>query len=265
MEAFKQLRRKFAQSAANSSSSSTVKSSSVSSSSTTISSSKVTVWSENVVEARSEVKTQTDLRPVKEEEKRETKAEKPKVVLNKTKPAEKDAAPKAKPPIAKKPIHKTVEKGQVPASDRKSSITDEKLQELQETFVIFDKNRDGMITKEELGAVLFALGQRPTVMEVQALIRSVDLDQSGTIDFDEFVKIFSAKLSIDPEQELHEVFDIFDQNSDGFICPDELYEMLKKLGEHITQSEAKKMINEADLNRDGKVDYREFKAILNAR
>ena len=42
------------------------------------------------------------------------------------------------------------------------------------------------------------------------------------------------KISIDPEEELHEVFCIFDQNSDGFITADELYEMLKKLGESIT-------------------------------
>jgi len=42
-------------------------------------------------------------------------------------------------------------------------------------------------------------------------------------------------MSIDPEKELHEVFEIFDRNADGFICPDELFEMLQKLGEHITK------------------------------
>lgn len=55
--------------------------------------------------------------------------------------------------------------------------------ELQEAFVLFDKNRDGMITKEELGAVLYALGQRPTVTEVQSLIRSVDLDSKSSYHF----------------------------------------------------------------------------------
>lgn len=173
-------------------------------------------------------------------------------------------------PVSRKKIHQTVEKGSqlpppAPSGDRKWSLPDEKVNELHEAFVLFDKNQDGMITKEELGAVLRALGQRPTVSEVQALIHSVDLDQSGTIDFEEFVKIFSAKLSIDPEKELHEVFCIFDENGDGFISPDELYSILHKLGEHITKTEAQKMINEADLNRDGKVDYREFKAILQAR
>lgn len=149
--------------------------------------------------------------------------------------------------------------------ERKSSLSEDKLQEIQEAFVVFDQNRDGEITKEELGAVLYALGQRPTVTEVQALIRSVDLDKSGTIDFDEFVKIFSSKLTVDPEQELHEVFDIFDNNLDGFISDDELFSVLQKLGEQTSLAECKKMIAEADLNGDGRVDYREFKAILNSR
>lgn len=60
------------------------------------------------------------------------------------------------------------------------------------------------------------------------------LAESGTIDFDEFVKIFSSKLTVDPEQELHEVFDIFDSNLDGFISDEELYAVLKKLGEQTT-------------------------------
>lgn len=46
--------------------------------------------------------------------------------------------------------------------------------------MLFDKNQDGMITKEELGAVLHSLGQRPTVTDVQALIHSVDLDRKYT-------------------------------------------------------------------------------------
>ena len=122
-----------------------------------------------------------------------------------------------------------------------------------------------MITTEELGTVLFKLGQRPTLRELQALIRSVDADKSGTIDFDEFVKIFAQKMSIDPEKELFEVFQVFDKNKDGFISSEELYEVLSKLGESITREEANLMIKEADLDRDGKVNYKEFKAILNFR
>ena len=58
------------------------------------------------------------------------------------------------------------------------------------------------------------------------------ISESGTIDFDEFEKIFSSKLTVDPEQELHEVFCIFDSNLDGFISDEELFTVLQKLGEH---------------------------------
>ncbi|XP_076110853.1 uncharacterized protein LOC143079408 isoform X2 [Mytilus galloprovincialis] len=91
------------------------------------------------------------------------------------------------------------------------------------------------------------------------------VQESGTIDFDEFVKIFAQKMSIDPEKELHEIFCVFDKNKDGFISSEELYEVLSKLGESITKDEAYLMIKEADLDRDGKVNYTDFKAILNFR
>lgn len=39
--------------------------------------------------------------------------------------------------------------------------------------------------------------------------------------------------------------------------------MLSRLGEHITEDDVKEMIEEADcLDKDGKVSFEEFKAIL---
>ena len=64
------------------------------------------------------------------------------------------------------------------------------------------------------------------------LVSNLCISESGTIDFDEFEKIFSSKLTVDPEQELHEVFCIFDSNLDGFISDEELFTVLQKLGEH---------------------------------
>ena len=61
------------------------------------------------------------------------------------------------------------------------------------------------------------------------------IPESGTIDFDEFLEIFARKMSIDPEKELHEVFQVFDGNKDGFISPDELFNTLSRLGEPTTK------------------------------
>ena len=41
---------------------------------------------------------------------------------------------------------------------------------------MFDKNGDGLITTEELGAVMVSLGQRPTIDELKSFIRAADTD-----------------------------------------------------------------------------------------
>lgn len=147
-------------------------------------------------------------------------------------------------------------------ASRKHKLTRERVLELHDTFRIFDKNGDGLITPAEIGTVLVALGQRPSMKELKALIKSVDTNKSGSLDFDEFLQIFLKKIAADPEKELYEVFCVFDNDKDGFISSMELYQVLHKLGENITQREAILMVREADLNKDGKVDYKEFKYIL---
>lgn len=45
---------------------------------------------------------------------------------------------------------------------------------------MFDKNGDGMISADELGRVLFQMGKRPTLRELQSFVRSVDADSKFT-------------------------------------------------------------------------------------
>ena len=54
-----------------------------------------------------------------------------------------------------------------------------------------------------------------------------------------------------------------DLNGDGFITVDELHETLTKMGKHYTKAELKIMIKKFDVDRDGKISFREFKKILN--
>jgi Ca2+-binding EF-hand superfamily protein len=46
---------------------------------------------------------------------------------------------------------------------------------------MFDKNGDGMITADELGKVLFQMGKRPNLRELQAFVRSVDADSKPSL------------------------------------------------------------------------------------
>ena len=58
-------------------------------------------------------------------------------------------------------------------------LTKEERLELQETFNIFDKNKDGTICINEIGAVMQAFGKNPTKAQLEKVIESVDANENG--------------------------------------------------------------------------------------
>jgi calmodulin len=59
---------------------------------------------------------------------------------------------------------------------------------------------------------------------------------------------------LDTEQELLNAFRVFDKDNSGTISSDELRNVLKKLGEDLTDEEVDEMIRLADVNGDGSID-----------
>lgn len=135
--------------------------------------------------------------------------------------------------------------------------------ELKDAFTMFDKNGDGMISLEEFRQVLRALGQEPTDDELQMMMKSVDTDQSGSVDFDEFLAMMKAHLVAEgdeptEEEELRAVFQVFDQTKSGYITAADLKSAMVNLGERLTTEELQAMIDAADIDGDGRIDYNEF-------
>lgn len=74
-------------------------------------------------------------------------------------------------------------------SDRKEGCL--KDESLQEAFDVFDGNRDGLITVQELGLVLSSLGlaQGKNLEDCKEMIGKVDLDGDGMVNFGEFKRM----------------------------------------------------------------------------
>ncbi|RRT68587.1 hypothetical protein BHE74_00003021 [Ensete ventricosum] len=142
-------------------------------------------------------------------------------------------------------------------------LTQEQITEFKEAFCLFDKDGDGCITLEELATVIKSLDQNPSEEELQEMIRNVDLDGNGTIDFGEFLNLMARKMKeTDEEEELKEAFKVFDNDQNGYISASELRNVMMNLGEKLTDEEVDEMIREADLDGDGQVNYEEFAQMM---
>ncbi|XP_060063086.1 calmodulin-beta-like [Ylistrum balloti] len=141
--------------------------------------------------------------------------------------------------------------------------TKAQLTEFREAFNMFDINKTGSVTTKELGDVLRNMGQEPSETELRHMVDEVDEDGSGSIEFEEFVEMMMNKIhETELDVELREAFTIFDKNGDGFIGPRELKEVMAMMGERLTEVEVEAMIREADKDGDGKVNYKEFYAMV---
>jgi calmodulin len=147
----------------------------------------------------------------------------------------------------------------LPPPPMADTLSEEQISEFKEAFSLFDKDGDGQITTKELGTVMRSLGQNPTEAELRDMIREVDQDNNGTIDFREFLGMMAKKMSTtENDDEIRDAFKVFDKDGDGLISAAELRHVMTNLGEKLTDEEVDEMIREADIDGDGQVNYEEF-------
>ncbi|XP_064622011.1 neo-calmodulin-like [Lineus longissimus] len=137
----------------------------------------------------------------------------------------------------------------------------QEMDEYKEAFSIFDRDGSGTITVTEMGTVMRALGQHPTQSDLYEMIGKIDRNRNGMIDFPEFIILMDQKktstIRHNPEY-LKTCFEVFDKNGDGFITSEELRNIMTNLGEKLTNEEVDEMIKVADIDEDGKLNYKEF-------
>lgn len=91
-----------------------------------------------------------------------------------------------------------------------------------------------------------ALGFEPKKDEIKKMISDIDKDGSGTIDFEEFLQMMTAKMGErDSREEIMKAFRLFDDDETGKISFKNLKRVAKELGESMTDEELMEMIEEA--------------------
>ena len=140
------------------------------------------------------------------------------------------------------------------------SIADTK--ELRKVFQAMDENGDGKLSKEELfNYYAKEMGPEQAEEEAKRIMNEVDTDNSGFVDYTEFIKATLDYKTISSAQFLKRAFDVFDKDGNGTISASELKKVLSG-GSLTDDSIWNGIIKTVDLNGDGEIDFKEFERII---
>lgn len=157
-------------------------------------------------------------------------------------------------------------------------------------FNLYDTEDSGAIDVDQFAKILKSLKIEKEDDKIQSIIKEVDSNHDGQVDFKEFVtamtslldpngepktssssaqnekksqnrKSYSRSMSKHETDDLKMCFEKFDSNGDGQISFTELKNLMDGLGDKLTEQELKDMMTDADTNKDGFIDFEEFKAL----
>ena len=152
-----------------------------------------------------------------------------------------------------------------PKKYEKNGLTEDEVLEIKEAFDLFDTDKSGEIDTNELKQALKNLGIDAKNQTLANMMADLDKDNSGQIDFGEFIDMMTAKMSDrDTREDLEKVFRLFlgDDDKADKIQLKHLKRVARELNENMSEEELQEMITRADLNKDQGVDFEEFYQIM---
>lgn len=139
-------------------------------------------------------------------------------------------------------------------------LKDEDIDELSKTFKALDVNNDGTLTPQEVREGM-TKHKIDVPEDLEALMRAVDSDGSGVIDYSEFIAATMTTKQYARKEVMWAAFRFFDLDGDGSITREELSKVMKENPEAASIAE---MIREVDLDGDGTISFDEFCTMMEA-
>ena len=134
---------------------------------------------------------------------------------------------------------------------------------LREVFIIFDESGSGKLTKEQLIKGLnIVLSLEEAEKEVNRLMSIIDVDGNGFIEYEEFLRAGLNKEKIINKENLETSFKLYDINKRGKVNAQELGKVLGQGNDNMGDEVWQELIDEADIDKDGEINFNDFKTIM---
>lgn len=143
-----------------------------------------------------------------------------------------------------------------------TSLAPSDIEGLQAVFKSLDTDNSGTLTYDELMKGLAKGTSESTIESMKALMHQLDVDGSGAIEYEEFIAASVSLSRLESDENLMTAFKFFDKDNSGYITHDELLEGLKSMNS--TPAHINEIITTIDKDGDGRIDYNEFAAMMRA-
>ena len=138
-----------------------------------------------------------------------------------------------------------------------SKLEENEILDLKNLFKAFDKDENGQIDYKEFEQGLMELNSEELNKdEIRQFFNDIDADNNGKIDYTEFIAATLQKQIFLKKETLFEAFSALDSDRDCKITKEELMKILRLRPKE--DKFAIKLIELADKNGDGVIDYKEF-------
>jgi len=140
-------------------------------------------------------------------------------------------------------------------------LKDEK-DELLKTFKELDLDHDGQLTHDELMiGYSKTMGEEEARREVDRIFACIDVNNTGAIDFTEFLLATVDHKKLLSQERMTQVFKMFDTDGSGTIDRNEIKAFFS-MSENNDEGFVKELIEEVDANGDGEISFQEFKDMM---
>ena len=143
-------------------------------------------------------------------------------------------------------------------------MTQDQERKLNDIFSKLDQNNDGTLTLDELetGFSYYLEDDYMSSFDFQQILKKVDTNQNNMIEYSEFITAACQYQQHLTDTKLKLAYDMFDLDGNGEITPFELKAILTTGKEDVKESEWERIISEFDTNKNGSLNFVEFKKMM---
>lgn len=124
----------------------------------------------------------------------------------------------------------------------------------KEVFDLFDVDGNGSLTPMNIRNAMLTLGYNPKKQMIYQLVSDLDFDESGGVDFQEFVKMMTTKpCEKDTDEDIERVYYMYDNEKKGYITKEDMIEAAQEIKEELTEEEIEIIIQEIDPDGGGNI------------